>query len=119
MEQFDFTGSPLHQDARGAIRVIGSRITLDTLVGAFERGDTLEEIHEGFPSLSLEQINSVIAWYLSHTAEADEYLAIGDAEEEALIKRIQSDPRHKEMRELIKRRWEQLTRQRQEQLTKH
>ena len=116
MEQFDFTDSPLHLDDRGAIRVIGSRITLDTLVGAYQRGDTLEEIHEGFPSLSLAQIQSVIAWYLNHTSEADEYLAKGDAEEEELIKRIQSDPRHKELRELIKQRWEQVLKQRREQL---
>jgi uncharacterized protein (DUF433 family) len=80
MEQFDFTDSPLYQDDRGAIRVIGSRITLDTLMGAYQRGDTLEEIHEGFPSLSLNQVKGVIAWYLNHTAEADEYLAEGDAE---------------------------------------
>ncbi len=108
MEQFDFTGSPLHQDDRGAIRVIGSRITFDTLMGAYQRGDSLEEIYEGFPSLSLAQIKSVIDWYLTHTAEADKYLAKGDAEEEELIKRLQSDPRHQELRELIKQRWEQM-----------
>lgn len=119
MEQFDFTDSPLHLDDRGAIRVIGSRITLDTLIGIYKRGDTLEEIHEGFPSLSLEQIKSVIAWYLNHTAEADEYLAEGDAEEEELIKRLQMQPRDKELRELLKQRWEQLCKQRQEQLVKN
>jgi uncharacterized protein (DUF433 family) len=117
MEQFDFTDSPLHQDARGVIRVIGSRITLDTLIGIFKRGDSVDEIHEGFPSLSLEQIQSVITWYFNHRTEADEYLEIGEAEEEEFLKRMQSDPRHQEIRELIKQRWEQLTKQRQEQLT--
>ena len=107
-QQFDFTDSPLHQDNRGVIRVIGSRITLDTLVGTYKRGDTLEEIHEGFPSLSLAQINGVITWYLNHTAEADEYLAKVDAEAEELRKRIQSEPRYKELDELLKRRREQL-----------
>jgi len=119
MEQFDFTDSPLHQDGRGVIRVIGSRITLDTLVHIYQRGDTLEEIHEGFPSLSLEQIKGVIAWYLNHTAEANEYLAIGETKAEELRKEIENDPRHKELRELLKRRWEQLIKQRQEQLTKN
>ena len=119
MEQFDFTDSPLFQDTEGRIRVIGSRVTLDSLVSAFQQGDTPEEIQDSFPSLSLAQIKSVITWYLNHTAEADEYLAEGDAEEEELIKRIQSDPRHKELRQLIKQRWEQLTKQRQEQLIKN
>ena len=118
-QQFDFTDSPLHQDDRGVIRVIGSRITLDTLVHIWQRGDTLEEIHEGFPSLTLAQIKGVIAWYQNHTAEADEYLAKGEAEEEELLKRIQSDPRHKEMRELLKQRWEQVLKQRREQLIKN
>jgi uncharacterized protein (DUF433 family) len=116
MEHFDFTDSPLHQDCRGAIRVIGSRITLDTLVHKFKGGRTPEELQKSFPSLSLAQINGVIAWYLNHTAEADEYLAKGDAEEEELIERLQSDPRHKELRQLMMQRWEQLLKQRREQL---
>src|SRR5215208_2456531 len=119
MEQFDFTDSPLHQDDRGSIRVIGSRITLDTLVPKFKRGATPEDLHESFPSLSLAQINGVIAWYLNHTAEADEYLAKREAEGEEILKSLKSDPRHQELRELIKQRWEQLTKQRQEQLIKN
>ena len=116
MEQFDFTDSPLHLDDRGAIRVIGSRITLDTLVGAYQRGDTPEYIQDGFPSLSLDQIKGVIAWYLNHTAEADEYLAKGEAEAEELRKKIQSEPGYWELNELTKQRWEQLLKQRREQL---
>jgi Protein of unknown function (DUF433). len=115
MEQFDFTGSPLHLDDRGAIRVIGSRITLDTLVGAYKRGDTLEEIHEGFPSLSFNQIKSVLAWYLAHTAEADEYLREVDEKAEALRREIQSTPKYKELSELLKQR----IKERQKQLIKN
>ena len=108
MEQFDFTDSPLHQDDRGAIRVIGSRITLDTLVSCFKQGDTPEEIQEGFPSLSLAQIKGVIAWYLNHTGEAEEYLEKGEAEAEQIRKRIQSTPRYKELQQLIKQRRSEL-----------
>ena len=108
MEQFDFTDSPLHQDDKGAIRVIGSRITLDTIVHRFQVGDTPEDIEDGFPTLSLAQIKSVIAWYLNHTAEADEYLAQGEAEAEETRKRIQSTPRYKELEELLKKRRAQL-----------
>jgi len=119
MEQFDFTDSPLHQDDRGVIRIIGSRITLVTLVGAYKRGDTLEEIREGFPSLSRDQIRSVVAWYLNHTGEADDYIQEAEARHETLRREIESRPGYKEQRELIKQRWEQLTKQRQEQLIKH
>ena len=118
-QQFDFTDSPLHQDDRGVIRVISSRITLDTLVHIWPRGDTLKEIHEGFPSLTLTQIKGVIAWYQNHTVEADEYLAKGEAEAEEIRKRIESDPRHREWRELLKQRWEQVLKQRREQIIKN
>jgi uncharacterized protein (DUF433 family) len=117
MEPFDFTNSPLRQDAEGTIRVIGSRVTFDTLINIWKRGDTLEEIHEGFPTLSLDQIKAVIAWYLNHTAAADEYLEQEEAEAEALRKEIQSQPSYIEFNAEIKRRWEQILRQR-EQLIK-
>jgi len=58
MEQFDFTDSPLFMDDRGRIRVIDSRITLDILVHKFQRGDTAEDLHDGYPSLSLPQIKA-------------------------------------------------------------
>lgn len=102
---------PLVQQNVGTIRtirVIGSRITLDTLVHSFQRGDTLEEIAEGFPTLSLEQIKAVIDWYLTHQREADEYLEEGDAEEERLRQRIESQPGYAEWREKILRYREQM-----------
>ena len=114
MEQFDFTDSPLHQDDRGAIRVIGSRITLDTLVNRFKLGDTPEDLHDGFPSLSFAQVKGVITWYLNHTAEADEYLAKGKAEAEALRQEIESEPSYIEFREKLRER----IKQRREQLDK-
>ena len=41
----------LQMDETGTIRVAGTRITLDTLIGAYKRGDTPQEICEGFPDL--------------------------------------------------------------------
>jgi uncharacterized protein (DUF433 family) len=108
-KQFTFPeGIPLNQDRDGTIRVKGSRVTLDTLVGIFKRGDTLEEIHEGFPSLSLEQINAVIGWYLNHQAEADEYLEERYIEAERLRREIESQPEYIAFREKLQRRREQL-----------
>ena len=94
------------------IRVIGSRITLDTLVHIYQRGDTLEEIAEGFPTLSLEQIKAVIDWYLTHQREADEYLEEGEAEAEALWKRITSKPEYIASHKELLRRRDELLRQR-------
>ena len=35
---------PIHTDADGVVRVAGTRVTLDTIVAAFDAGATAEEI---------------------------------------------------------------------------
>jgi uncharacterized protein (DUF433 family) len=67
---------PLSADAAGAFRVGSSRVTLDTVVGAFHDGATAEEIAEQYPAISLGQVYAVVAYYLAHTAEVDDYLRI-------------------------------------------
>jgi uncharacterized protein (DUF433 family) len=66
---------PMAVDKRGMVRIAGTRITLDTIVGAYNRGDTPEEIAYGFPSLSLADIHAVIAYYLRHREMVDTYIA--------------------------------------------
>ena len=91
------------------IRVIGSRITLDTLVGYFKQGETVDDLADGFPTLSLDHIKAVIGWYLTHQEEADEYLKKGEIEAEKLWQRIESRPGHAEQREKLLRYREQMT----------
>jgi len=73
-------------------------------------GDTLEEIHEGFPSITLAQINTIIDWYLNNQADADEYLQERRAEAQRIRQRIESDPEYKARREILRHRIAQLTR---------
>lgn len=47
---------PLLTDTDGAVRVGGSRVTLDTVVSAFDRGHTAEEIQQQYPTLSLADV---------------------------------------------------------------
>ena len=100
--------TPLNQDMDGTIRVSGSRVTFDTLIPAFKQGNTAEEIQESFPSVSLPQIYSVIAWYLNHQVEAEEYLSQRTAEAQKLRQDIESNPEHGAFRERLLRRNEQL-----------
>lgn len=65
---------PLSTDAAGVFRVGGSRVTLDSVVSAFLNGATPEEIAEQYPVISLGQVYAVIAYYLAHTVEVDDYL---------------------------------------------
>lgn len=98
----------------GSIRVIGSRITLDTLVGFFRQGKTVEGLACSFPTLSLEQIKAVINWYLTHQREADEYLEESEAEAEAVWKKISSKPEYKAFHEEMLRRKQEFLRQREQ-----
>ncbi len=66
---------PLVADAQGVVRVARTRVTLDTVVAAFQDGLTAEEIAEQYPSLPLSQVYAVIAYYLDHQVEVHSYLA--------------------------------------------
>jgi uncharacterized protein (DUF433 family) len=99
---------PLNHDADGTVRVSGSRVTLDTIVSAFRRGNTAEQIQDSFPSLSLSQIYGVIAWYIDHQHETEEYLKERQTEAEAIRQEIESQPKYAEFRETIRQRRAQL-----------
>lgn len=64
---------PIAKDAEGVIRVSGTRVTLDSLVEAFQQGATPEEISQQFPSVPLGDVYEVIGYYLRHTPEFDHY----------------------------------------------
>ena len=105
--KLNFTdGVPLH-DPDDNVRVIGSRVTLHTIVGRFNQGNTVDEIHEGFPSVSMEQINAIIAWYLKNRADVDEYIREIDEEGEKLRREIESWPANIAFREKIRKLREQ------------
>jgi uncharacterized protein (DUF433 family) len=61
----------------GVMRVSGTRVTPDTVVGAFLDGATPETIAQQYPSLPLADVHAVIAYYLRHRADVNAYLAAG------------------------------------------
>jgi uncharacterized protein (DUF433 family) len=65
---------PLRIDADGVVRVVGSRVTLDTIIAAFDEGATPEQIMQDYSSLDLMDIYAVIAYSLRHRPEVDVYL---------------------------------------------
>jgi uncharacterized protein (DUF433 family) len=78
--------APLTTDSAGVVRVLGTRVTLDTVVAAFQEGATPEEIASQYPSLDLGDVYAVIAYYLRHRDEVERYLARRQ-EEAAAIRR--------------------------------
>jgi uncharacterized protein (DUF433 family) len=65
---------PMTADLDGVWRVSRTRVTLDTIVGAFVDGATAEEIAQQYPSVLLADVYTVIGYYLRHQAEVETYL---------------------------------------------
>jgi uncharacterized protein (DUF433 family) len=64
--------------------IAASRVSLDTVVYAFRRGESPETIFKHFPAIgSLAKVYGAIAFALDHPAEIDEYLAGQEREWEA------------------------------------
>lgn len=62
------------EERNGGYYIAGTRISLDSVVYAFERGNSPEAIQESFPVLKLAQVYGAIAFYLDHKAEVQRYL---------------------------------------------
>lgn len=65
---------PLRMGADGVIYLRNSRVTLDVVIGCWRRGDTPEDIHEGFPTLTLPDLYAAIAYYLANQTTVEAYL---------------------------------------------
>ena len=65
---------PVALDMDSVARIGGTRVTLDTVVHAFVRGATAEEIAQQYPSLSLSDIYATISFYLQNKYAVDKYL---------------------------------------------
>ncbi len=65
---------PLYMNRDGVLLISGTRVTFDTVVGAFTDGATPEEIVQQYPSLDLADIYAVLSYYLRHRAEVEVYL---------------------------------------------
>ena len=62
------------EERDGNYYVAGTRISLDSIIHAFHRGESPETICQNFELLDLEQVYGAIAYYLAHKANVDAYL---------------------------------------------
>lgn len=71
----------------------GTRISLDSIVYAFQKGLSPEGIVQLFPLLTLEQVYGAIAFYLANRTEIDGYLAAEEKAFDAMPQPLQTiDP---------------------------
>jgi uncharacterized protein (DUF433 family) len=114
-KRFNFPHTvPLVQLENGAVRVRNSRVTLETIVHRMQMGDTVEGIHDGFPTVSVTQIKEILDWYFDNKTDADEYLQQVEELAKRLRQLAESQPRYKEHREKLLRYKEEFLRRKEE-----
>src|SRR6266478_2422476 len=62
------------EERDGNYYVAATRISLDSIVHAFRRGESPETICQNFELLCLEEVYGAIAYYLANHADIDAYL---------------------------------------------
>ena len=72
------------EQRNGAYYIAGTRVSLDSVVYAFLRGESPEGIAESFPALGLEQVFGALAFYMANREIVDRYLGEGEREFEAM-----------------------------------
>ena len=81
---------PLREDPPGVFRVGNSRVSLESVLHAYQQGESPQGIVEMYPVLELGDVFTVIGYYLAHRAEVDAYLRDCDEAAAALRKRIEA-----------------------------
>lgn len=62
----------------GNCYVAGTRVSLDSIIHAFRRGESPETICQNFELLSLEEVYGAITYYLANQGDIDRYLVSQD-----------------------------------------
>lgn len=97
---------PLRVDEDGAIRVGGTRVTLDVLLADYRNGASPETIAEELDVLTLADVYGALAYYHRHRDEVDEYLRRREEEAEAIRREVEAAGfTNPQFGELMKKRW--------------
>ena len=70
----DTIPKPVRMVEGGTLRVGNTRVSLDSVVYEFNRGEDAAAIQRNFDTLSLAEVHAAIAYYQHNKAAVDEYL---------------------------------------------
>ena len=76
--------------------VVGSRVPIDRIVWEYRDGEDPEAIQSHYPTLSLEQVNGAITFYLNHKDEVEQAMEERRRAEDAYIAAHPAPPDIKE-----------------------
>ena len=84
--------SYVFQTEAGGWRIVGTRVSLDSVIISYLDGDAPETIAKNFPSLDYELVHGAIAAYLANREFFDEYLAVQDKRYKEALEKQAKDP---------------------------
>ena len=85
----------------GVWRVAGTRVSVDSVINAFNEGASPEEIVWRFDTLDLKQIYAVINYYLHNREKVDKYLADGKKADRKILRQLDKEFPNAELREKL------------------
>ena len=100
---------PLTRGEGGVFRITGTRVTLDSIVREFRDGATPEQIQEDYPSVTLSDIYSVVAYYLQHSRAVEDYLNAQAQAAKEVRREVESRVDTRGLRERLRQRRAQAT----------
>ncbi|HTU21595.1 MAG TPA: DUF433 domain-containing protein [Gemmataceae bacterium] len=96
---------PLRADEHGSIRIGNTRVLLELVIHAYQAGLSAEQIAERFDTLELADIHAVLAYYLRHRSQVEDYMQRREAEAEEIQQRIETELPRRLTREELLARW--------------
>lgn len=81
---------PIYEDPPGVFRVGKSRVLLELVIRAFQRGQTPEGIIQSYDTLSLPDVYAVVSYYLANPFPIDDYLGACDRKAAAMLEKLEA-----------------------------
>ena len=95
------TSQPPRGDEAAAVRGGGARVPLQVTGASYPHGDSPDQIHEAYPTVSLAEVHATIAYYLDHRDEVDAYVREGQREAELARREIEASTDSAAFRERV------------------
>jgi uncharacterized protein (DUF433 family) len=92
---------PLREDADQVLRVGATRVTLETVIEAFEAGATPEEITQDYSALELADVYAILTYYLRRRGEVQAYMTRRRAAAVEVRREIEAEPSNVALRERL------------------
>lgn len=89
------------EERDGGYYIVGTRVSLDSIVHAFRRGESPETIRQNFDTLRLDEVNGAIAYYLANNSVIDAHIEKQDRKWEE--GRSQAEPLPHALQEKLRR----------------